>query len=188
MKAELAIVNRVFTKRETEKSNWSGRIGSVEFSIDAPSKGNVTFHVDGKEIPDTSALYLMTFALQSLQDAYAGADSLDEATANFDKKLAALLDGTIGVRGSGGGLSDEERAEAYVAEQAVREKVSADEWKAMSDDAKAERVAKAIATLKEKRADVFAAKVAERVAHVVEQRKRRAAEKAAIASMADIDL
>ena len=105
MKSTLAIVNRVYEKRVTEKSNWSGRIGAVEFAIDAPAKGELTFRLNGKELPAQSATYLMTFALQCFQDAYAGADSLDDATASFDKKVTAVIEGTMGQRGEG--LSDE---------------------------------------------------------------------------------
>lgn len=189
MKDTNSIANRVFDKRETAKSNWSGRVGSVEFAITAPSKGNVEFAVNGKTIPDASAVYLMYFALQSLQDAYAGAESLDEATAAFDKKLAALMEGTIGVRSGGGGQSDEDRAEYYVAEQAVRQKVGADAWKAMDEAAQTARVESAIEKLRAHDEAAFNANVAARVAHVVEARKRRAEEKAAIKSAAgDLDL
>lgn len=177
------LVNRVFSKRETEKSNWSGRIGSVEMSA-----GITGISINGKELPEASINYLLNFSLQSLQDAYAGAEDLTEATANWEKKLAALLDGTIGVRSGGGGMSDEERAELYVAEQATRAKLTADEWKALSDEAKVARVEANVAKLKEHRAEWFAEKVAERVAHIVEQRKRRAAEKAEMAALGDVDL
>lgn len=177
------VIGRVFAKRETEKSAWSGRIGSVELVANIDS---VT--VNGKPIGTASIDYLLNFSLQSLQDAYAGADSIDEATGSFEKKLAALIDGTIGVRGSGGGMSDEERAEIYVAEQAVRAKLTADEWKKLDDDAKVARVESAVETLREKRGDWFAEKVAERVAHIVEQRKRRAAEKAEMAGLGDVEL
>lgn len=176
-------IARVFTKRETEKSNWSGRVGSVEGVADINK-----IVLNGNELGAASINYLLNFSLQSLQDAYAGAESLAEATANFEKKLAALLDGTIGVRGAGGGMSDEDRAKAYVAEQAVRAKLPADEWKAMDDDAKAERVARAIGTLEEKRGEWFAEQVAARVEHVVDMRRKRAEEKATIAAMGDLDL
>lgn len=75
-----------------------GAIGSVRLTA-----GIGEVELNGKTIPGRSVEYLLTFALQSLQDAYAGADNADEAKARFDKKLAAIIDGTIGVRGNGGG-------------------------------------------------------------------------------------
>lgn len=88
-------VSRVFAKRETEKSDWSGRIGATTLSI--TDDGN--WVLDGKVLPRKSVEYLMTFSLQSLQDAYAGAESLSDATKRFEAKLAAVIDGTIGMRG-----------------------------------------------------------------------------------------
>ena len=93
------ITNRVFTKRETEKSDWSGRIGATELKVD----GKGIWWLDGTELPQASADYLANFALQSLQDAYAGASSLDDATKRWEAKRTALLDGTIGARSGGGG-------------------------------------------------------------------------------------
>lgn len=80
-------VNRVFNHRTY------GRIGAVELTVD---KGKWT--LDGKELPERSIEYLMNFALQSLQDAYAGADSLTDAQAAFEKKRDAIIAGTIGLR------------------------------------------------------------------------------------------
>lgn len=171
-------IARVFTKRETAKSAWSGRIGHVELVADVKS-----MTLDGAKLPDASIEYLLNFSLQSLQDAYAGAEDLAEATGSWEKKRDALLDGTIGVRGSGGGMSDEDRAAYYVAEQAVRAKVGTDAWKEMDDEARVARTESAIEKLRTADADAFEAAVAARVAHVVEQRQKRAAEKAALGGL-----
>lgn len=177
-------IARVFEKRVTEKSSWGGRIGSVEGTADV---GNVV--LNGKTLPQASVDYLLHFSLQSLQDAYAGADDLAEATALFDKKLAALLEGTIGVRSGGSGMTDEQRAEIYVAEQAIRAKIGNDAWKALDDEARVERAIAGVTKLRDKDPETFAARVAERVAHVVEQRAKKAAEKAALKGLgADVDL
>lgn len=189
MKTENTLVNRVFTKRETAKSDWSGRIGATTLRIDAPSKGNVVFYLDDAELPEQSALYLMTFSLQSLQDAYAGAESIDEAVAAWEKKRDALINGTIGTRGDGGGLTDQERAELYVAENAVRSKIGAEAWKALDDAARVARTESAVEKLRTANAEAFAAAVTARIVHVVEQRAKKAAEKATLAGMsASIDL
>lgn len=79
-----------------------GRIGLVELVAEV---GAVT--IGGKELPATSVEYLLTFALQNLQDAYAGADSAADAKARFEKKLDRLLAGSIGVREAGDGASAE---------------------------------------------------------------------------------
>lgn len=180
-------VARVFTKRETEKSNWSGRIGSVELVADIAQ-----FEVDGKQLPQTSIDYLLNFSLQSLQDAYAGADDLNEAVGNWTKKYDALLNGTIGVRSGGGGMTDEERAELYVAESIYATKFGKDTEKGkafreLKDDDKYEFLVGIVEKLREQLAD-FDDRVAARVEHVVALRKKRAEEKAAIAQMGEIDL
>lgn len=182
------LVNRVFTKRETEKSAWSGRIGAVELVANVES---VT--IGGKTLPEASVEYLLNFSLQSLQDAYAGADDLTEATANWEKKLAALMEGTIGVRSGGGGMTDEERAELYIAEAWYRVKnpkgtEKGDAFLAKKDDDKTEFLVEVASQLREKWAP-FADKVAERVEHVVAMRKKRAAEKNALTAIeVEIDL
>lgn len=91
-------VERIYSKRPTERSDWDGRVGHV--TLEAP---NGKWKLDGQELPERSVEYLMMFALQSLQDAYAGAKSLTEAEASWTKKRDAILDGTIGVRTGGGG-------------------------------------------------------------------------------------
>lgn len=77
-----------------------GRIGLVEVEADVKS-----IAIGGKELPATSVEYLLTFALQNLQDAYAGADSAADAQGRWQKKLDRLLEGTIGVREAGDGAS-----------------------------------------------------------------------------------
>lgn len=180
-------IARVFAKRETAKSDWAGRIGAVTLVADI---NEVT--IDGKAVPEASVNYLLNFSLQSLQDAYAGAESLDEAMGSWEKKLTALVDGTIGVRGSGGGMSDEERAELYVAESIYATKFGKDTEKGkafreLKDDDKAEFLVDIVAKLREQLPD-FADRVAKRVEHVVEMRRRRAEEKASAAAAPALDL
>lgn len=94
---------RVYSKRETEKSDWSGRIGSTVLEV--KSEGDIVVTLDGKVLPAGSVEYLLNFALQSMQDAYAGADSLSAAIGAFEKKRDAIINGTLGARGSGDGTS-----------------------------------------------------------------------------------
>src|SRR5688572_14266848 len=86
-----------------------GRIGLVEVEADVKS---ITISTGGvaHELPATSIEYLLTFALQNLQDAYAGAENAADATARFGKKLDRLLAGTIGAREAGDGASAETKA------------------------------------------------------------------------------
>lgn len=77
-----------------------GRIGIVEMTAEV---GSVT--INGTVLPAASVEYLLTFSLQNLQDAYAGADSAADAQARWAKKLDRLLKGEIGVREAGDGAS-----------------------------------------------------------------------------------
>lgn len=77
-----------------------GQIGAVELVV--PVSGDVT--VNGQVLPASSVEHLFNFALQTLQDAYAGADSADDAVAAFTGKLERLIAGTLGTRTGGGGV------------------------------------------------------------------------------------
>lgn len=59
--------------------------------------------LNGTVLPESSVEHLVRFALQTLQDAYAGADNSAEAVAFFNAKLDKILKGTIGTRGGGDG-------------------------------------------------------------------------------------
>lgn len=147
--------------------------------------------IDGKELPDASLVYLMNFALQSLQDAYAGADDLTDAIARFEKKRDALLDGTIGVRSGGGGMTDEDRAAIYVAETWYRAKFAKDspEIKKLGElDDKSEFLQTIADKLATASPDAWKAQVDKRVAHVLEMRKLRADGKRAVSALPDIDI
>ena len=181
------LVNRVFTKRETAKSDWSGRIGAVNLEADVAS-----VKIDGVTLPEASVEYLLNFALQSLQDAYAGAASIDEATANWDKKRVSLLAGTIGVRTGEAGMTDEERAELYVAEAIyagnyAKGTAKGDEFRALKGDDKTEFLVEKLPRIREVVED-FDARVAARVAHVEKMRAQRAGEKKSIAAMGPLDI
>src|SRR5687768_7376644 len=93
-----------------------GAIGSVVLEV---PKGK--YRLNGTDLPDVSVTHLMTFALQTLQDAYAGAKSTDEALGAFNQKLDKLLNGTIGTRGSGDGADERTRVARSVVRLAVKE-------------------------------------------------------------------
>jgi hypothetical protein len=125
--------NRNFTHRTF------GNIGAVTFEV---PKGK--YRINGNELPDASVAHLMTFALQTLQDAYAGAKSTDEALGAFTGKLDKLLNGTIGTRGSGDGADERTRVARSVVQQAAKAKFGAKspEWATFTGLADDERNAK----------------------------------------------
>lgn len=106
-----------------------GEIGSVHLVAEV---AKVT--VDGKELPGKSVEYLLNFALQSLQDAYAGGKSQEEAKGLFDKKLAALMEGTIGTRTTGGGQSEETRVTLQVVRSILKAKLTKEAYEAYKED------------------------------------------------------
>ena len=113
-----------------------GPIGSVTFDV---PKG--PFKLNGQTLPDASVAHLMTFALQTLQDAYAGAKSTDEALGAFNGKLDKLLNGTIGTRSGGDGADERTRVARSVTMAAAKAKFGAKspEWATftgLSDDDK----------------------------------------------------
>lgn len=90
---------RSFDHRGGKTSVAFGHIGAVTFTVP-----DGEYRLNGAVLPESSVRHLLeTYALQSLQDAYAGAKSTDEALGSFNKRLDALLNGTMGVRGSGDG-------------------------------------------------------------------------------------
>lgn len=92
-----------------------GKVGEVTFTV---PKGK--FALDGHELSDASVAHLMTFALQTLQDAYAGAKSTDEAQGAFNAKYDKLINGTIGTRTGGDGADERTRVARSVVRGAVK--------------------------------------------------------------------
>lgn len=116
-----------------------GAIGSVEFAY---PKGKFT--LNGTELPESSVEHLMTFALQTLQDAYAGAKNNDEAVGAFNGKLDKLLSGTIGTRGSGDGVDERTRVQRSVTMAAAKAKFGAksEAWATFTGLSDADQAAK----------------------------------------------
>lgn len=125
-----------------------GRVGVVEMVAEV---GEVT--INGSTLPAASVEYLLTFALQNLQDAYAGAESTEDAGKRWSDKLARLIEGNIGVRSGGTSVSREVKVRRNVLAEQIRVKgkgevlkgLEGDEratfldsvWEKQSDDAKA---------------------------------------------------
>lgn len=154
-----------------------GRIGVVEMTADV---GKVS--IGGKELPATSVEYLLTFALQNLQDAYAGADSADDAQGRWQKKLDRLIEGTIGVREAGDGASVEVKMIRTVLGETLRKTEKGKEaWKAHEDD-RAEWLDKVFAKQSEEVQAEITAKAKARIA----EQQAKAKQVKALADSIDI--
>jgi hypothetical protein len=148
-----------------------GAIGSVELT--APSG---KYMLDGKELPEQSVNHLLTFALQTLQDAYAGADDAAEAIGAFGKKLDKLIAGTLGTRSGGDGVDEFTTVARQMIRTAMKSKLGAKspEWAAFTGLADADQNVKLDANYAKNEAHFkpfVEAKVAERSA----DRARKAA-------------
>lgn len=78
-----------------------GRIGSVTLTVTDQGE----WFLNGTKLPEASARYLAEYSLQCLQDAYAGIGTSKteaEGRAAFDKRLDALIAGTVGMRAATG--------------------------------------------------------------------------------------
>ena len=150
-----------------------GRIGVATLQVQSPDE--VKFILNGTELPAQSVDHLLTFALQSLQDAYAGAESASDAVEKFTAKLERILAGTLGTRG-GNGVSEETRLIRMVLRPLVKEALGAAAWKELGDDERNAQIDAVFESMgDEDRATVAAA--------VETERKRLAAEAAAKAGL-----
>lgn len=120
-------VNRVFETRE--KSRFGAvRIGQVECVVNVES-----ITINGQAVPPAGLEHLFTFMLQSLQDAYAGAESEIAARDAFEGKLARIIDGTIGTRSAGDGASALHAEIRAFIRPDVKKAVGAEAWKSMDE-------------------------------------------------------
>lgn len=157
-----------------------GTIGEV--TLVAP-KGK--WMLDGKELPEASVSHLVTFALQTLQDAYAGAKDKAEAEGAFNAKYDRLVAGTLGTRGSGSGVDERTRVQRSVVFAALKAKFGAKspewaEFTGRTDEAQAERLDEVYAENESVFAGAVDAELAERAA--------KRARKAGLAGAVDITL
>lgn len=174
------IANRVLPRAFDKKFDGISRnIGSVVLRI-----VDHVWSLDGTVLPESSVEHLMGYALQSLLDSYAGAENLADAQNRFAARYEKLVNGTLGVRGSGGVDSFTKVARSVV--HAYLRQKKADLWKEINDLAKDDKKA---AT---DRLDAIFAKneaaLRPLVEKEIEKRQREAAEAKAAADEIDIDL
>jgi hypothetical protein len=158
-----------------------GAIGQVALTVP-----DGAWALDGAALPAESIAHLARFALQTLQDAYAGAKNEAEAQAAWAKKRAALIDGTIGTRGDGTGASMETIVARSVMRNAAKVKFGKDspQWAKFTGLADADQIAK----LDEWLAGPSGTALASAIAKEITLRKERAANKVSAAKGLDIEI
>lgn len=153
-----------------------GRIGVAELVADV---GMVT--INGNEVPASSVEYLLTFALQNLQDAYAGADNADEAKARWQKKFDRLIAGTIGTREAGDGASVEVRTIRTILRGLVKKSPAWAAFKELDESVQNEKLDALYAKQDAEKKAAIDAEVKKRIAEAEAKRKQAAALADAIA-------
>lgn len=88
----------VFEVTRDYVSKAFGPIGQSGWRVDGSGNAEMLQGGKWKTVPASTRDALAMFALQTLQDAYAGAKTAAEAVGAFDKKLDAYVDGTVGTR------------------------------------------------------------------------------------------
>lgn len=159
------LIKRTFTHKTF------GLIGEV--NLKAPE--GLAIELNGKQLPVGSVEYLLTFALQSLQDAYAGAKTEAEAVTSWEKKRDAIIAGTVGVRVGGSSVSDETRIGRKLIRDALKTKMGKDsaEWKEFTGLSDADQNAK-LDALYAKNKDKLAPKVQSELDALRAERERKA--------------
>lgn len=141
-----------------------GEIGRVVLEADVK-----TVKLNGKPIPEGSIEYLMNFALQSLQDAYAGATDEAEAKASWQKRFDRLVEGKIGVREGGSGVSEEVRVARTIVRAKLKAKLTKGDYEAKYKDDD-----EAVDAVFAKNKDKLQPFVDERLAELKKERERKA--------------
>lgn len=131
--------------------------------------------LNGKVIPATSVEYLLTFALQSLQDAYAGSETEAEAQASFASKLDKLIAGTMGQRNASAGVDEGVKVARQIVRAVLKTQLGAtsDDWKAFQSGTDAEQNERLDGILLKNEAKLRPL-IDERLAEIDAERKRKA--------------
>lgn len=165
-------INREFNHKKF------GHVGKVFLESDV-----TTIKLNGKPIPDSSIEYLLTFALQSLQDAYAGAKTEAEAKGGWEKKLDAIVNGTLGTRGTGTTVSEEQAVGRIVVRRKYKAQLSKEDYKKFNKLPVEDQLRKIDATLANN-----LAKLSQEIADEMNERKREKARLAGLAANVGLEL
>lgn len=155
-------MTKVFNAARSYDHRTHGRIGIAELVVE--SKSDITMTLNGTELPAKSIDHLLMFALQTLQDAYAGADSVDAAKAAFNAKLERILHGTLGARTGGEAVSDEVRHARIILRPHVAKAVGKVEWKDLEESAKVAAIDTAYANMADDQRKIVDGLVADAIA------------------------
>ena len=154
-------------------SKAHGFIGQSGWRVNAAGDAAMLRKGDWVAVPASTRDALAMFALQTLQDAYAGAKTASECVGAFDKKLDAYIAGTVGTRST----SWESVAREFIV---AALELNEPTFKKLKGDDRAARITAALAKNSDKEA--FRAKVDAEIA-------KRAAEAARMAEATNgIDL
>ena len=129
-----------FEHRGGKKNPAFGHVGAVEYEVAKDGK-EIVIKLDGTTIPATMATYLIEYGIrQSMGDSYASATNVDEARTLLAERVKRIVEGGLGLRGSGSGLSERLRVamamiKAYVTQKSQAETDAAKEFASLKDDA-----------------------------------------------------
>lgn len=162
----LYTIARTFEKKR-QGSNVQGRIGNATLRVDIAE-----CRLNGEELPRSSIEHLLNFSLQTLQDAYAGAETLTDAVDAFEAKLGKLIGGTLGARGEG--VDSFTKVARQVVRAILKKNSSEEKFKAFTDlDAReqTERLDAIFATNEERLRPVVETEIEKRKAAAEEAKK-----------------
>jgi hypothetical protein len=155
-----------------------GRIGVAELEVEAA--GGITVTLNGQILPGQSVEHLLTFALQTLQDAYAGAENAEDASYRFAAKLERILTGTLGTRSGGNGVDDFTRLMRMVLRPLVKEAAGAAAWKELDEEARVAAIDAAYAAQGDEGREMIAEAVERKKAEIAAEAAAKAGLKNAI--------
>ena len=173
-----------FARNYVHKSH--GDIGRA--AIRVTDKGDIELSINGSDfqaLESAGAEHMLSYALQSFQDAYAGSDDRDAAIAAFNAKSDRVLDGTIGTGGGASARSAHDQAVIDVVSAILAKSPKAKAFKSAKASGKSKMIADVID--KNKDNEALASAVAEREA-VIERERKEAAELKKAASGLDLDI
>jgi hypothetical protein len=149
-------VSRTFSKRDEDDI-----IGSVAWRI-MPDASHEFAVDDGAfaPLPAASIQHLMFFALQTLQDSYAGKAG-EDAIAAWKLKAQKIVDGSIGTRGQSSGVSLWQSIARSLVRDVVKTSKAA-EYKAADTDGRNAMLDEVIAKNKDKLEPAIAKEIARR--------------------------
>ena len=173
-----------FARNYVHKSH--GDIGRA--AIRVCDDGTIGLSINGSDfhkLDSNGAEHMLSYALQSFQDAYAGSDDQASAKAAFDAKAMKVLKGTIGTGGGASARSAHDQAVIDVVSAILAKSPKAKEFKSAKASAKSKMIEAVIIKNADNQALLDA--ITERES-VIERERKEAAELKKAASGLDLDI